>query len=84
MWVGYKAKILRDDSKIEKVECLTQINNTPTDPGFVKETMRRSLQIASECGKNFFSVTYDLAIAKIALRIQSASTHLKRILEFYN
>lgn len=79
MWVGYNAKILRDDSKIQKVEYLTQINNTPTDPAVVKETMRRSLQIASECGKSFFSVTYDLAMAKIALRIQSAEAEFQKL-----
>lgn len=41
--------------------------------------MRRSLQIASECGKQYFCVTYDLAIAKIALRIQSAEDEFKNL-----
>lgn len=51
MWVGYNAKILKDDSRIQKVEYLTQINDSPTNPAVVKETMRRSLQIAAECQK---------------------------------
>ncbi|RVE41875.1 hypothetical protein evm_013483 [Chilo suppressalis] len=79
MWVGFNAKIFRDESRIQKVEYLTQINNTPTDPAVVKETMRRSMQIASECGKNFFSVTYDLAMAKVALRIQSAEDEFQKL-----
>lgn len=54
MWVGYNAKILRDNSKIQKDEYLTQINNTPTDPAVFEETIRRSMQFASKCGKNFF------------------------------
>lgn len=77
--VGYNAKILKDDSRIQKVEYLTQINNAPTDPAVVKETMRRSMQIASECGKKFFNVTYDLAMAKIALRIQSAEDEFQKL-----
>lgn len=72
MWVGYNSKIFKDSTKIQKIEYLTQINNSPTDPAVIKETMRRSLAIASECGKKYFNVTYDLAIAKIALRIQAA------------
>ncbi|GBP09519.1 hypothetical protein EVAR_76538_1 [Eumeta japonica] len=79
MCVGYNAKIFKDDSRIQKVEYLTQINNSPTDPAVVKETIRRSLQIASECQKNFFSVTYDLTMAKIALRIQSAEDEFKNL-----
>lgn len=69
MWVGYNAKIVKDDNSVQNVEYSTQINNTPTDPAVVKETMRRSIQIANECEKQFFSVTYDLAMAHIALRI---------------
>ena len=79
MWVGYNAKILKNDSRMQKVEYLTQINNSSTDPAVVKETMRRSIQIASECGKNFLSLTYDLAMAKIALRIQSAKPQFEKL-----
>ncbi|XP_063215726.1 uncharacterized protein LOC134527200 [Bacillus rossius redtenbacheri] len=79
MWVGYNAKILKDDSRIQKVEYLTQINASPTDPAVVKETMRRSLQIALKCQKNFFSFTYDLAMAQIALRIQSAEDEFQKL-----
>lgn len=33
--------------------------------------MQRSLSIAEECGQQYISVTYDLAITKIALSIQA-------------
>ncbi|KAL7296863.1 hypothetical protein TKK_0010257 [Trichogramma kaykai] len=79
MWVGYNAKIFHDESRIQKIEYLTQLNNSPTDPAMVQETMKRSLQIASECGSDYISLTYDLAMAKIALRIQSADDTYKNI-----
>ncbi|CAG9762688.1 unnamed protein product [Ceutorhynchus assimilis] len=72
MWAGYISRILKDESPMQKIEYLLQINSSPTNPDVVKETMLRSLQIASECGKEYYNVTYDLAMAKIALRIQSA------------
>lgn len=72
MWVGYHSKILEDNSSIQKIGYLTQINKSPTDPAVVKETLLRSLRIAGECGKTYYNVTFDLAMAKIALRIQSA------------
>lgn len=30
MWVGYNAKILKDDNRIQKMKYLTQINDIPT------------------------------------------------------
>ena len=46
---------------------LPQINESPTSTAVVTETLNRAQCIASECGKEFISATYDLAIAKIAL-----------------
>ena len=37
---------------------------------FFAETMKRAIQIADECSKENIAVTYDLAIAKIALQLQ--------------
>ena len=51
-----------------------QINNSPTDPAVVSETLRRSISIADELGKKFFCVTFDLAMAKLALKIQAADS----------
>ena len=33
--------------------------------------MKKSLKISSECGKHNIAVTFDLAIAKLALQIQA-------------
>ena len=46
---------------------LPQINESSTSTAVVTETLNRAQCIASECGKEFISATYDLAIAKIAL-----------------
>ena len=37
----------------------------------VRETMRKSLTISSECGKQNIAATYDLAIATLTLQIQA-------------
>ena len=53
---------------------LPQINESPTSHSVVAETMRRTLEIAKECGRQTIAVTYDLAIAKISMQIQSEET----------
>ncbi|KAK9892561.1 hypothetical protein WA026_020549 [Henosepilachna vigintioctopunctata] len=42
-----------------------------TNTAVVIETMKQSQQVASECDESYMEVTYDLAIAKTALEIQS-------------
>lgn len=53
---------------------MPQINLSPTSNAVVVETMKRSLDIAAECGKKTIAVTYDLAIAKVAMQIQAEET----------
>ena len=48
-----------------------QINESPTSISVFIEKLKRAKIIAEECGKKNISVTYDLAIAKIVLKIQS-------------
>lgn len=55
------------------------MNSSMMDPAVVWETIIRSLKIAEKCGKNYFAVTYDLVMAKIALRIQSAGSQLNKL-----
>jgi hypothetical protein len=71
IWVGWNS--LRDTQPIkqQKIWYLQQINESPTSNSVVIETMRRSLEIAKECNRESIAVTYDLAIAKIALQIQN-------------
>ena len=49
---------------------LSDINQSPTSTAVVKETMKRPQQLAVECGKHEIVLTYDLAIAKMAMEIQ--------------
>lgn len=70
-WVGYNSMIYQDNSVKQKISYLTTINASPTNISVVLETMRQAQQIAEECQEEFMEVTYDLAIAKVALQIQS-------------
>ena len=71
MWTGWNSK----DEEINKIKqqvwYLPQINASPTSHAVVMETMKRSIKIADDAGRDSISVTYDLAIAKIALQIQA-------------
>lgn len=71
MWVGFNYKITNDSSVKQKISYLTPINESPTNPAVVYETMRQSQKIARECQQNCMQITYDLAISKLAYQIQS-------------
>ena len=72
MWVGWNSLQTPDKNDAPgNVLCLPQINLSPTSPAVVRETLKRAQQMASECNMSSISVTYDLAIAKIALEIQA-------------
>ena len=64
LWPGWNSKLT------ETMQYLPQINQSLTNHLVVAETLCRSLQIAQEAKKNSLVVTYDLAIAKIAMQIQ--------------
>ena len=70
MWVGWNSLRDKQPPLHQKIWYLPQINESPTSNSVVIETMRRSLEIAKECKRESIAVTYDLAIAKIALQIQ--------------
>ena len=71
MWTGWNAlSTPSSDLPVQKVWYLPQINQSPTSNAVVMETMKRSSILARECQKSSIAVTYDLAIAKIAMRIQ--------------
>ncbi len=71
MWTGWNSWIVKDVLPLQRVRYLPQIDASPTRVEVVKETMERSLRILKECNQRYISVTYDLAIAKQALCIQS-------------
>ena len=53
---------------------MKHIQLPPTRADVVKDTLKRSKIVANECGQKYTLVTYDLAIAKIAKRIQCEET----------
>ncbi|CAH0562925.1 unnamed protein product [Brassicogethes aeneus] len=66
MWVGFNSLIYWDNSPTQKVSYLT-----PTEKSVVYKTMVLTQKIAEECKEYYMQVTYDLAIAREALRIQA-------------
>ena len=71
MWTGWNSTGKEEEKFKQQVWYLPQINASPTSRSVVVETMKRSLEMAYEAGRDSISVTYDLAIAKIALQIQA-------------
>lgn len=71
MWAGFNSQIIDDQSLPQKICYLTPVNLSPTDKTVVFETLKQSQKIAEEVKQPFIQVTYDLAIAKIAMQIQS-------------
>ncbi|GFX61585.1 uncharacterized protein TNCV_2745601 [Trichonephila clavipes] len=57
----------------QKVSYLTHINFSPTNVAVVTHTMEQAQGVGKECNQTYVQVTYDLAIAKIAYKIQSTS-----------
>ena len=50
---------------------LPQINQSPTSIAVVSETLKRALAFANQSKRDSIAVTYDLAIAKIAMQLQA-------------
>ena len=70
MWVGWNSILSVENKEVnQNVWCLSQINESPTSTAVAAEILNRAQRIASECGKESTSVTYDLAMAKIAREI---------------
>ncbi len=56
---------------MQKISYLPKLKVSPTSISTVVETLNMSKRIAVECEQRYISVTYDPAIANIALTIQS-------------
>ena len=72
MWVGCNSR--NDASSFDqkqKIFYLPPINQSPTSHSVVLETMKRPQQLAKESKIKEIAVTYDLAIAKVAMQIQA-------------
>lgn len=71
MWVGFNSLISDNDDPKQIISYLTPINSSPTNKSVVLETMKQSQQICQDLQQSSIQVTYDLAIAKVALQIQA-------------
>ncbi|XP_077276997.1 uncharacterized protein LOC143905452 [Temnothorax americanus] len=70
MWLGYNCMVTTDSSRIQTVHYLPPINSSPTSYAIVNETLMMANEIAEKCNEDLIIVTYDLAIAKMAMQIQ--------------
>ncbi|CAH1099505.1 unnamed protein product [Psylliodes chrysocephalus] len=71
MWVGYNSSVIVDCSEVQNIDYMPPINSSPTSYNVVYETLAMSKEVADQCHQEQIIVTYDLAIAKMAMQIQS-------------
>ena len=71
MCVGWNSRYGPREESMQKVWNLKQMNESPTSTSVVAEMLKRSQDVAEECNKYTISVTYDLAIAKVAMQLQA-------------
>lgn len=79
-WYSWHSVRLIDQNPIQKVGYLPIINASPTSDAVVLKTMNMALQLADECDQDYMVVTYDLAIASKAYKIQAdEGTEFRRL-----
>ena len=71
MWSGWNSKVSNDDLPQQTISYMTNLSLPPTRLDVVNKTLQLSQEVAKECGDRYALVTYDLAVAKPALQIQS-------------
>lgn len=69
MWLGYNCKIGIDETKIQIVEYLSPINESPTSLTVDQETLNIAKEVAKNCNQQQIIATYDLAIVELAVQI---------------
>lgn len=70
-WFAFNSERIIDPNPIQKISYLPNINQSPTDDSVVRKTLDMAKTIASECNQKHIAVTYDLAIASKAIKIQA-------------
>ena len=75
MWTGFNSRIMTDDTPQQLISYLTPINHSPTNNAVVLATMQQCMSALQELNQEYMQVTYDLAIAKIALQIQATESN---------
>ena len=72
MWLGFNSMTHVDNLPKQTVHYMPNLNKAITSNDVVRETMRVALSCARECGQAYGLVTYDLDVAKTAMRIRSS------------
>lgn len=70
-WYAWHSDRLIDQNPLQKIGYLPIINASPTSDSVVLKTMNMALKLAEECNQHYIVVTYDLAIASKAYKIQA-------------
>ncbi len=76
MWGGFNSLIMVDPLPIQKIGYMENIPFPPTRLDVVAKTLQVSQQVAEECAQEYILVTYDLAIAKPAIQMQTEEAPL--------
>ena len=76
MWRGWNSITTEDSLPVQNLGYMESINLPPTQLNVVQLTMQKSEQLRQECGEKYMLTTYDLAIAKPAIRIQETEAPL--------
>lgn len=70
-WFSWNSVRVTDANPVQKIGYLPNMNVSPTSDAVVRKTMKTALTIANECNQKYIVVTYDLAIAPRAFKIQT-------------
>lgn len=70
-WFAWHSERLIDVNPIQKIGYLPSINMSPTSESVILKTLEVALKIADESNQEYIIVTYDLAIASKAYKIQA-------------
>lgn len=70
-WFAWHSERLVDVNPIQKIGYLPSINMSPTSESVILKTLEVALKIADESNQDHIIVTYDLAIASKAYKIQA-------------
>ena len=71
MWAGWNSRYGPQEESKPKFWYLKQMNESPTSTSVVAETLKRLQKVAEECNIYNISVTYNLAIAKVAMQLRA-------------
>lgn len=70
-WFAWNSERMEDKNPIQNIGYLPNLNMSPTSDAVVLKTLEIAQKIAEETNQNRIIVTYDLAIASKAYRIQA-------------